>query len=99
MPAQRSVDLAKRGWKTLLADEIQKIAIANPAHAPYGRAAVPALQKAGIYEQVRAKLVYRENISQAAQFLQSGNAQAGVGAPASCAVPALERAQRRRPSP
>src|SRR5712692_9623071 len=57
MPAQTSVDLAKLGWKTLLADEIQKIAIANPAHAPYGRAAVAALQKAGIYEQVRAKLV------------------------------------------
>src|SRR6266567_2757158 len=52
--------------------------IANPDHAPYGRAAVAALQKAGIYEQVKTKLVYGENISQAAQFVQSGNAQAGI---------------------
>src|SRR2546430_11157892 len=45
--------------------------ISNPSLAPYGRAAVSALQKAGIYEQVKAKLVYGENISQAAQFVQS----------------------------
>ena len=57
---------------------VQKIAIANPEHAPYGRAAVAALRKAGIYEQVRAKLVYGENIAQAAQFVASGNAQAGI---------------------
>jgi len=50
----------------------QKIAIANPDHAPCGRAAVPALQHAGLYEQLKSKLVYDENISQAAQFAQSG---------------------------
>src|SRR5258708_27397636 len=99
MPAQRSVDLAKRGWKTLLADEIRKIAIANPAHAPYGRAAVAALQKAGIYEQVRAKLVYGENISQAAQFVQSGNAQAGIVALSLAGFPSVKGGKGRGVSP
>jgi molybdate transport system substrate-binding protein len=78
MPEKADFDLARLGWKALLLGEIQKIAIANPEHAPYGRAAVAALQNAGIYEQIRGKLVYGENISQAAQFVQSGNAQAGI---------------------
>ncbi len=77
-PPSAQVDVAKRGWNALLDSAVQKIAIANPEHAPYGQAAVAALQKAGIYEQVKAKLVYGENISQAAQFVQSGNAQAGI---------------------
>jgi molybdate transport system substrate-binding protein len=70
--------LAKLGWKALLDPGIQKIAVGNLEHAPYGRAAVAALRSAGIYEQVRAKLVYGENIAQAAQFVASGNAQAGI---------------------
>jgi molybdate transport system substrate-binding protein len=78
MPADTRIDLAKLGWKALLDPSIQKIAIGNPEHAPYGRAAVAALRSAGIYEQVRTKLVYGENIAQAAQFVASGNAQAGI---------------------
>jgi molybdate transport system substrate-binding protein len=78
MPSGAKVNVAKEGWSALLDASVQKIAIANPQHAPYGRAAVAALQKAGIYEQVKSKLVYGENISQAAQFVQSGNAQAGI---------------------
>lgn len=77
-PADSKVDLATLGWKALLSGSVQKIAIANPQHAPYGRAAVAAMQKAGIYDQVKAKLVYGENISQAAQFVQSGSAQVGI---------------------
>ncbi|HEV2197586.1 MAG TPA: molybdate ABC transporter substrate-binding protein [Candidatus Acidoferrum sp.] len=77
-PANATVDVAKDRWNALLDAAIHKIAIANPALAPYGRAAVSTLQKAGIYEQIKAKLVYGENISQAAQFVQSGNAQAGI---------------------
>lgn len=78
MPPGIKVDVTKQGWNALLDASVQKIAIANPEHAPYGRAAVAALQKASIYEQVKSKLVYGENISQAAQFVQSGNAQAGI---------------------
>jgi molybdate transport system substrate-binding protein len=77
-PANSQVSVAQEKWNALLDARIRKIAIANPSLAPYGRAAVSALQKAGIYEQVKAKLVYGENISQAAQFVQSGNAQAGI---------------------
>jgi molybdate transport system substrate-binding protein len=77
-PGDAQVDVSKQRWDALLDASVRKIAIANPEHAPYGRAAVAALQKAGIYERVKAKLVYGENISQAAQFVQSGNAEAGI---------------------
>jgi molybdate transport system substrate-binding protein len=89
-PADAGGDLAKQGWKALLDPHVQKIAIANPEHAPYGRAAVAALEKAGIYEQVKGKLVYGENISQAAQFVQSGNAQAGIIALSLAISPAMK---------
>src|SRR5207248_8448509 len=54
-PADSKVDVTKQGWKTLLDASVEKIAIANPEHAPYGRAAVAALQNAGIYESVKSK--------------------------------------------
>src|SRR5271167_1921367 len=92
--ADAKVDVARLGWKTLLDASVQKIAIANPEHAPYGRAAVSALQKAGIYEQVKARLVYGENISQAAQFVQSGNAQAGIVAMSLAVSPGMKDGKR-----
>jgi molybdate transport system substrate-binding protein len=66
------------GIATLTATSVKKIAIANPQHAPYGRAAEAAIRHFGIYEQIAPKLVLGENVSQAAQFLESGNAQAGL---------------------
>jgi molybdate transport system substrate-binding protein len=93
-PADAKVDAANQGWKALLDARVEKIAIANPEHAPYGRAAVAALQKAGIYESVKAKLVYGENISQAAQFVQSGNAQAGIVAMSLAVSPAMRAGKR-----
>ncbi len=71
------VDL-KQGLKGLTVEAVQRIAIANPEHAPYGRAAVAALRHEGVYERVRGRLVLGENISQAAQFAQSGNADVGI---------------------
>jgi molybdate transport system substrate-binding protein len=62
----------------LLQPSIQHIAIANPKTAPYGRAAMAALERLGLKDKVAAKLVFGENVSQASQFVQSGNAQAGL---------------------
>jgi molybdate transport system substrate-binding protein len=78
MPANAKCNPERDGWQCLQHPAVRKIAIANPAHAPYGRAAVAALQKAGIYDAIKTKLVLGENISQAAQFVQSGNAEAGI---------------------
>jgi molybdate transport system substrate-binding protein len=77
-PADTHLNLSGAGFAALLDPRVQKIAVANPEHAPYGRAAVAALQHAGLYEQLKSKLVYGENISQAAQFAQSGSAEVGI---------------------
>jgi molybdate transport system substrate-binding protein len=85
------IDVA-RGLQALADARVRRIAIANPDHAPYGRAAVAALQATGLYDRVRAKLVLGENISQAAQFAESGSADAGIIALALARSPTLERA-------
>jgi molybdate transport system substrate-binding protein len=94
MPPNAKVDLEGEGWNALLDTTVQKIAVANPEHAPYGRAAIAALKKQGIYDRVSAKLVYGENISQAAQFVQSGNAQAGIIALSLALSPAMKGGKR-----
>lgn len=58
--------------------DIRKLAIAQPAHAPYGKMAQQALEAAGIWQQVQSKLVFGENIAQTAQMTQSGAAEAGI---------------------
>jgi len=78
VPGSMPIDPQKSGIQTLLDPSVKKIAIANPAHAPYGRAAEAALKHFGIYDRVSAKLVFGENVSQAAQFVESGSAQAGL---------------------
>jgi molybdate transport system substrate-binding protein len=69
---------------------VKKIAIANPEHAPYGRATVATLKHYGLYDHVSDRLVLGENISQAAQFVESGNAQVGFVALAHAASPAMQ---------
>jgi molybdate transport system substrate-binding protein len=76
-PTSSPLDPEHQRIKVLSDPSVKKIAIANPQHAPYGRAAVAALKQFGIYEQVQDRLVMGENISQAAQFVESGNAQVG----------------------
>jgi len=93
-PSESGINAAKDGWQCLLDARVKKIAIANPEHAPYGRAALAAMNKAGIYEQVNAKLVYGENISQAAEFVQSGNAQLGIVALSLAISPTMKNGNR-----
>ena len=71
------LDVSK-GLAALRDPSVRKVAIANPQHAPYGRAAVEALRNAGVYDAIKDRLVLGENISQAAQFVESGNADAGI---------------------
>lgn len=73
----------------LLSDKISRIAIANPEHAPYGRAAMQALKAAGVWEKISAKLVYGENVRQTLQFIQSGDAQVGIVSLSVASVPEI----------
>ena len=77
VPNDSKVDVSS-GLRALLNPSLKKIAIANPQHAPYGKAAVAAMQKENIYEQVKDKFVLGENISQAAAFVASGSADVGI---------------------
>jgi molybdate transport system substrate-binding protein len=79
-----------KGLSILRDPSVQKIAIANPQHAPYGRAAEQALRNSGLYDAVKDRLVLGENISQAAQFAESGNADAGILALSLVVSPALK---------
>jgi molybdate transport system substrate-binding protein len=70
---------AKVGSVAELAEaRFAKVAIANPEHAPYGRAAREALEKAGVWEQVKPRLVFGENVAQTLQYAQTGNAEAAI---------------------
>jgi len=79
--------LALTALSELLDPQVKHIAIANPQHAPYGLAAQQALEASGLWEQVRPKLVYGENVRQALQFVQTGNADAGIVALSIAEVP------------
>jgi molybdate transport system substrate-binding protein len=71
-PAKVLRDSSRRG------SSLRHLAIANPQHAPYGRAAVAALHSLGAYDSVERKLVLGENIAQTLQFVESGAADAGI---------------------
>jgi molybdate transport system substrate-binding protein len=73
----------------LRSPNLKRLAIANPDRAPYGRAAVAALKKLGLYEQLQPRLATAENIAQAAQFVDSGNADAGLISMTSAMTPRL----------
>jgi len=85
------LDLSK-GLEILREPTIGKIAIANPKHAPYGRAAVAAMEHAQVYDRVKDKLVLGENVSQAAQFVESGAADVGIIALSLALAPPMQAA-------
>jgi molybdate transport system substrate-binding protein len=79
----------RSGLRGLTDSRVAHIAIANPKYAPYGRAAEAALRQAKVYDAVRGKLVFAENISQTAQLVDSGNASVGIIALSLAIAPAL----------
>ncbi len=78
----------------LEAGEIQRFAIANPEHAPYGVAAMEALKSAGLWEAIKPYLVYGENVSQALRFALSTDTQGGIVAYSLVLAPAVEARSR-----
>jgi molybdate transport system substrate-binding protein len=77
VPKETKLDL-DLGLSILVDPSVRKIAVADPHHAPYGQAAIAALTKEKIYDKVKDKLVFGENVSQAASFLLVGAADAGI---------------------
>lgn len=81
-----------RGIDVLRDTATKKIAIANPRHAPYGRAAVAAMEHYEVYSLVKDKLILGENVSQAAQFVESGACDVGIIALSLALAPAMKTA-------
>ncbi|MFA5182770.1 MAG: molybdate ABC transporter substrate-binding protein [Syntrophales bacterium] len=81
-----------KNWREVMAvPDLKKIAVANPKTAPYGAAAMEALKKTGVLENVQGKLVYAQNIAQAFQYAATGSVDAGF-----CALSATSSAEGRK---
>lgn len=92
VPSSSKLPIERDGLRAL--EGAGRIAIPNPRHAPYGRAAEAAMRRAGVWDRVRGRLVLGENVSQAAQFVQSGAADAGLVAKSLAVAPALRASGR-----
>lgn len=84
-------DATRMTLASLTDPKISRVAIANPRHAPYGKRAEEALRASSLWEKIERKLVYGENIAQTAQYVQTGNAQAGIIALSLAINPELAR--------
>lgn len=91
VPRSSTLDVEKQGIAVLKDPGVHHISIANPLHAPYGKAAEAAMRSLGVYEAVKDKLVLGENVSQAAQFVQTGSAEVGVIALSLALAPSLQK--------
>ena len=89
-PSSSTLDVEREGLQALTHASVAHVAIANAEHAPYGRAAIAAMQSAGVYDRVKPKLVTGENVAQAMQFVQSGAADAGIIAMSLALAPAAK---------
>lgn len=94
VPRGSPAEVERDGLAALRERAVRRVAIANPRHAPYGRAAEAALRHYGLYEHVQPKLVLGENVAQAAQFTQSGAADAGLIALSLALAPTLREQGR-----
>jgi molybdate transport system substrate-binding protein len=91
-PRSAPFDVRRLGMDSLRDPRVRKLAIANPRHAPYGRAAEAALRHFGLYEAVSPRLVLGENVTQAAQFVESGAADLGLIALSLALSPTMKNA-------
>ncbi len=92
LASERGSGIGLSSLADLRRPEVKRIAIANPDHAPYGQAAKEALETAGLWSEVRPKLVYGENIRHTLQFLQSGAVDAAIIALSIANVPGIASA-------
>jgi len=92
--ASSPANFVRDGLRSAADSAVTHVAVANPEHAPYGRAAMAALQAAGVADRVRPKLVYGESVAQAMQFVQSGAAEVGIVALSLAVAPGLENQGR-----
>lgn len=86
----RASGVRARELRDLADPRVRHVAIANPAHAPYGRAAEEALRRAGMWTALGPKLIYGENVRQALQYVQSGAAEAGLVALSIARAPEID---------
>lgn len=91
VPNGSKLDVEK-GLDALMDPSAKKIAVANPKHAPYGRAAVAAMEHFKVYDRVKDRLILGENISQAAQFVESGACDIGIVALSLALAPSMKAA-------
>lgn len=78
LAVNRASGVKATSLQDILSSQIHHVAIANPEHAPYGTAAMQALQALGLWESVQPKLAYAENVRQALRFVQTGDAEVGI---------------------
>jgi molybdate transport system substrate-binding protein len=90
--ARKDAHLSPPSLELLRDPALKTLAIANPQRAPYGKAAVAAIEKLGLYDTLKPRLVTAENIGQAAQFVDSGNADAGLISMTAAMTPRLASA-------
>jgi molybdate transport system substrate-binding protein len=88
----KSLDPNRQQMNTLLDPAVTKVAIANPAHAPYGKRAEESLHYYNLYDKIKDKLVIGENIAQTAQYAQSGAAEVGIIALSIAMSPTMKQA-------
>jgi molybdate transport system substrate-binding protein len=99
VPESSALPLLRDGIRILVNSSVRSVAIANPRHAPYGRAAEAAMTSLGILPAVKEKLVFGENIAQAMQFVESGAAEAGVVALSLALAPTMKGRLKYWPVP
>jgi len=87
----KKLNPSAQSMNTLLASQVKHVAIANPAHAPYGRKAEEVLRHYKLYDQVKPKLIFGENIGQTAQYAATGAADVGLLAYSLALSPELRR--------